>query len=108
MVGIRIEGQEQEIEEVLRRFKHIFDLVNSSSGKTYDSRRDAGKKLCYCRAYLYSKNSLLDQLEAAQTHIRDLETQNGELLLEIVRLKEQLGITLKPRPDDVVLGGKNE
>lgn len=105
MVGIRIEGTEQEIKEVLRRFNHIFDTVTSSSERFYDSRR-ATEKLYYCRTYWFSKASLLDQLEAVQITVRDLEAQNGELLLEIERLREQLRIMPQPQPHDAVLGGK--
>lgn len=103
---LRIEGTETQIHEALRRLRYVFEVHEAS--KLYGSRSDPEVKFCYLRCYTYAIDSLLDQMEAAHRYIAELEAQNGELGLEIERLKDALGILPKPGPGDAVLSPRHK
>lgn len=98
---MRIEGTKAQIQEALRRLRHVFEVHEAP--KLYDSRSDPEVKFCYLRCYTYEIDSLLDQMEAASNYITELEARNGELELEIKRLKNALDILPKPGKSDAVL-----
>lgn len=102
---LRIEGTEVQIHEALRRLRHVFEVHEAP--KLYDSRSDLSVKFCYLRCYTYEIDSLLDQMDAANSYISELEARNGELELEIERLKDLLNILPKPGPGDAVLSPRH-
>lgn len=104
---IRIEGTPEQIEEALKRIKHVF--VVSGVSRPFKIDRDPETRLVYLRCYTYrNSDTLLEQLQAAQSDIKDLETKNGELELEVERLQQQLGILPRPRPHDAVLSPRHK
>ena len=101
-VGIRIEGTSEQVEECLRRLRHVLFFSRTSW-------RDSDHplvKFAYLRAYFYEPDTLLNQLEAAHRDIRHLTEALGEAELEIQRLREKLQQLPKPQPTDAVLGGR--
>lgn len=102
---IQLEGTPQQIEEAIRRLRHVFEV--SSPSRLYQSRRDPEIFCCYLRCYTYrDSDTLLEQLAVAQSEIAALEHELGELCLENERLMQELGLLPKPRPYDAVLSPK--
>jgi hypothetical protein len=108
MAGLRIECALAEIEEIERRLKHVF-FTNALS-KPFESgeRNQEGQPLYlyYQRVYLYEKDTLLDQLLAAQKYANDLVIERESLLATIHQLRQQLQSLPQPKPYDAVLGGR--
>lgn len=97
---IRLEGTSEDLQEAYSRLQYIFSDINWAKQKDYDKPNTDNTKYRYLRCYYYDRNSLLDQLFAAQATIRDLEILVGMLELEILDLKSKP----RPLPTDVVLG----
>lgn len=108
MAGLRIECTPEEIDEIERRLRHVFHTNDLS--KPYPNRYQTSKeqlKRYFLRIYMYEKDTLLDQLLAAQSYANDLVVEREELLAQITQLKQQLGELPQPKPYDAVLGGKH-
>jgi len=104
-VGVRLEGTEEQLGEALKRLKLVADV---SEPKLYESRRSSEALLLYCRLYFHAdRPSLADQYWASQRQIQEMQELLGESSFEIERLREALNLAPKPRPFDVVLGGKS-
>ena len=109
MAGLRIECTLAEIDEIERRLRHVFHTNDRS--KEYKTQFKTSSDptplfYFYHRIYMYEKDTLLDQLLAAQKYANDLVIEREELLAQIAQLKQQLGELPQPKPYDAVLGGK--
>lgn len=102
-LGTRLEGTIRQIEEMLRRLRHVADFEEPSNRQWRDSDHPE-VKFCYLRCYFYEPDTLLDQLEAAMKDIKQLEEEIECLKQENSRLKEALDQQPKPKQYDVVLG----
>lgn len=103
-VGVRLEGTVEQIEEASRRLSHVLFFYRPASWRDTDNPQ---VKLAYLRAYFYTPDTLLNQLEAADRDIQHLTEALGEAELEIQGLKEKLQQLPKPRPYDAVLGSRH-
>lgn len=105
MAGLRIECTPEEIEEIYSRLGHLFHTNNLS--KPYESK-NVFLKQYYLRIYTYERDTLLDQLLAAQKDIEHLTLENDRLLQTIRELRRRLNEEPQSQPWDAVLGGKNK
>lgn len=106
MTGIRIEGSEADIQEVLKRFEYILP-ISRVAPKLYPSRQDPNIKFCYLRLYINDRDKydLHSRFLSMQDDIQKYQTEQVELLAKIRELERQLGVLPHPKPYDAVLGG---
>lgn len=105
---IRLQGTEAQIEEAIRRLRHVFEVSNVS--QLYDERSDpdGAVKFCYLRVYAREKVTLLDQLIAAHADFNELHEETHELRMRVRELETKLGLLPTPHPQDVVLSPKHK
>ena len=109
MSGIRIEGSEADIQEILKRLEYVLPISKVAT-KLYPSRTDPNIKFCYLRVYIYNegRDDLHSRFLAAQRDIQEYQMEKVELLANISELESQLGILPQPKPYDVVLGDRHK